>query len=101
MNFAFCRNSVVSLLFQAMDLMTGTVNVDHAVKMRVYPNVAQVELLAKLLGCKRLIWNQWLEDWTARENESFEKNEMSPSSIHLPRESHSPGDRARRNHWTR
>ncbi|MBD3186849.1 helix-turn-helix domain-containing protein [Candidatus Bathyarchaeota archaeon] len=69
-----------------MDLMTRALIVDHAVKVRVYPTVAREELLAKTLGCKWWIWNHWLEDWMARENESFEKNEASPSSIYLPRE---------------
>jgi putative transposase len=36
--------------------------VEHAVKVRIYPNAAQAELLAKTFGCKRWIWNHWLEE---------------------------------------
>jgi len=39
--------------------------VEHAVKVRIYPNVAQETLLAKTFGCKRWIWNYWREE---REN---------------------------------
>ncbi|MBD3186262.1 helix-turn-helix domain-containing protein [Candidatus Bathyarchaeota archaeon] len=73
MNFAFCRNSMVSFPFQAMASMAKAVLVNHAVKVQVYPTVAREELLAKTLGCKRCIWNHWLEDWTARENEFQEQ----------------------------
>ncbi|MBD3187035.1 helix-turn-helix domain-containing protein [Candidatus Bathyarchaeota archaeon] len=45
-----------------MDSMAGAVLVNHAVKVRVYPTAAQEELLAKTLGCKRWIWNHWLEE---------------------------------------
>ncbi|MBD3187890.1 helix-turn-helix domain-containing protein [Candidatus Bathyarchaeota archaeon] len=74
---------MVSLPFQVMASMSRAL-FNLAVKVRVYPTVAREELLAKTLGCKWWIWNHWLEDWTARENESLEKNETSPSSIHLP-----------------
>ncbi|MBD3188081.1 helix-turn-helix domain-containing protein, partial [Candidatus Bathyarchaeota archaeon] len=45
-----------------MDRMVSLVIVDHAVKVHIYPNAAQEELLARTFGCKRWIWNHWLEE---------------------------------------
>ncbi|MBD3188346.1 transposase [Candidatus Bathyarchaeota archaeon] len=49
------KNSMVSLPFQVMASMARAVLVDHAVKVRIYPNAAQVELLSKTFDCKRWI----------------------------------------------
>ncbi|MBD3186291.1 helix-turn-helix domain-containing protein [Candidatus Bathyarchaeota archaeon] len=65
MNFASpFRNSTVSLPFQVMASRSGAMLVNHAVKVRIYPTVAQEELLAKALGCKRWIWNQLTPDFS-------------------------------------
>ncbi|MBD3186329.1 helix-turn-helix domain-containing protein [Candidatus Bathyarchaeota archaeon] len=53
MNFAFCRNTMVCLPFQAMGSMAGAVLVKHAVKVRICPNAAQEALLSKMLSCQR------------------------------------------------
>ncbi|MBD3185497.1 helix-turn-helix domain-containing protein [Candidatus Bathyarchaeota archaeon] len=63
MNFASpFRNSTVSLPFQEMASMAREALLNHAVKVRIWLNAAQEALLAKTLGCKRWIWNPWLED---------------------------------------
>jgi putative transposase len=38
------------------------VNIDHAVKVRIYPDKHQEELLARTFGCKRFLFNKMLEE---------------------------------------
>ena len=33
----------------------------HATKIRLYPNVAQQDLIARQLGCVRFVWNKALD----------------------------------------
>ncbi|MBD3186406.1 helix-turn-helix domain-containing protein, partial [Candidatus Bathyarchaeota archaeon] len=38
------------------------VKIDIAYKFRIYPNVAQEEMLNKTFGCCRFLWNQMLAE---------------------------------------
>ena len=60
-----------------------------AYKLRVYPNKAQKELLAKTFGCCRFIYNYYLDKRIKlykRDNKSISYNEMSKDLTQLKKE---------------